>query len=122
MFSEADFDINPNFNTFAREALPTMSGVEVIAIVTLVAGLIEALDAGARIVRQIKERRRNHRADGALPPSDDLEKTIEDGKNDIQKLVEKGEKRFGSEWVADGNSCGPTWIACLTNTLQNPPR
>ena len=76
-----------------------MSGVgEIIAIVSCVAGLIEAIDAGHRIVKQIKERRKAHRADGALPPSDELEQTLEEGKNNIQKLVEKGNKRFGTEF------------------------
>ena len=76
-----------------------MSGVgEIIAIVGLVSGLIEALDAGIRITKAIKERRKAHRADGALPPSDELEKTIEDGKSSIQKLVQKGNARFGPEF------------------------
>jgi hypothetical protein len=83
-----------------------MSGVgEVIAIVSCVAGLIEALDAGVRIVKQIKARRAAHRADGALPPSDELEKTIEEGKENIQKLVEKGNHRFGPNFEeGDGAS------------------
>jgi hypothetical protein len=83
-----------------------MSGVgEVIAIVSCVAGLIEALDAGVRIVKQIKARRAAHRAEGALPPSDELEKTIEEGKENIQKFVEKGNKRFGNNFQdGDGAS------------------
>lgn len=76
-----------------------MSGVgEAIAIVSCVAGLIQALDSSSRIVRQIKQRRQAHRANGALPPSDSLEKTIEDGKSSIQQFVAKGNERFGPEF------------------------
>lgn len=82
-----------------------MSGLEAVAIISCVAGLIETLNVGCRIVKSIKERRRAHRADGALPPSEDLEKTIEDGRNSIQKLVDKGNKRFGSDFEAgDGTT------------------
>lgn len=84
-----------------------MSGVEAIAIVSAVAGLIEALDAGCRIVKQIKQRRAAHRADGALPPSDELERTIEDGKNNIQKQFERGSKRFGLEFVQGDGTTSP---------------
>src|ERR1700754_790699 len=101
-----------------------MSGVgEVIAIVSCVAGLIEALDAGCRIVKQIKERRQAHRANGALPPSDELEKTIEGGKDSIQKLVEKGNNRFGPNFEeGDGTTSCPTSIESLANVLKKPPR
>jgi hypothetical protein len=83
-----------------------MSGVgEVIAIVSCVAGLIEALDAGSRIVKQIKQRRAAHRAAGALPPSEELEKNLEYGKESIKKLVEKGNKRFGPDFaLGDGTT------------------
>ena len=82
-----------------------MSGLEAVAIISCVAGLIETLNVGCRIVQEIKRRRRAHRADGALPPSDDLEKTIEDGRNSIQKLVDKGNKRFGPDFEAgDGTT------------------
>ena len=70
-----------------------MSGVgEVLAIVSCVAGLIQAYDAGSRIVKQIKARRQNH---DALPPSDLLEESIEKGKIEITRVVEEGKKRFG---------------------------
>jgi hypothetical protein len=70
-----------------------MSGIgEVLAIVSCVAGLIQAYDAGSRIVRQIKARRQAH---GALPPSDLLEQSINKGKREIQQLVEDGKQRFG---------------------------
>ena len=97
-----------------------MSGVgEVIAIVSCVAGLIEALDAGHRIVKQIKERRKAHRATGALPPSEELEKTIEDGKNNIQKLVEKGNRRFGPDFEkGDGTTICPTLKGPGTDNAQ----
>lgn len=70
-----------------------MSGVgEALAIVSAVAGLIQAYDAGSRIVRQIKARRLAH---DALPPSDHLEESVEEGKRAIEELVAKGTKRFG---------------------------
>ena len=84
-----------------------MSGIgEAIAIVSCVAGLIQALDAGQRIVKQIKTRREAHREAGndALPPSDYLEETLEQGKKDIEALVKKGNRKFGSSFEAgDGN-------------------
>ncbi|KIW14892.1 hypothetical protein PV08_07677 [Exophiala spinifera] len=65
-----------------------MSGVgEALAIVSCVAGLIQAYDAGARIVRQIKARRQAH---DALPPTDRLEETIENGKKEIEQVLAKG--------------------------------
>lgn len=83
-----------------------MSGVEAaIAIVSCVAGLIQALDSGSRIVKQIKARRQAHRADGALPPHDALERTIEQGKQNIQVLVSRGNERFGPQFEeGDGTS------------------
>lgn len=96
-----------------------MSGVgEVIAIVSCVAGLIEALDAGCRIVKNIKERRQAHRASGALPPSDELEKTIEGGKESIQRLVAKGNHRFGPEFEeGDGTTSCVTCMESPANML-----
>ena len=87
-----------------------MSGIgEALAIVSCVAGLIQALDAGSRIVKQIKARRQAHRADGALPPHDALENTIQQGKHDIQQLVSKGNDRFGPEFEeGDGTSSCPS--------------
>jgi hypothetical protein len=83
-----------------------MSGIgEALAIVSCVAGLIQALDAGQHIVKQIKERRQAHRANGALPPSDRLGETLVQGKRDIEQLVEKGKQRFGDNFEADGRYC-----------------
>lgn len=70
---------------------------EALAIVSCVAGLVQAYDAGSRIVRQIKARRQAH---GALPPSDLLEDSFEKGKREIQELVSEGNERFGSEFEA----------------------
>ncbi|KIW41233.1 uncharacterized protein PV06_06807 [Exophiala oligosperma] len=70
-----------------------MSGVgEALAIVSCVAGLIQAYDAGARIVRQIKARRQAH---DALPPSDLLEESMEKGKKEIEQALAKGNEQFG---------------------------
>jgi len=73
-----------------------MSGVgEAIAIVSCVAGLIQAYDAGSRIFKQIKARRQAH---GALPPLDLLEESLEKGKTQIQDIVADGNERFGSSF------------------------
>ena len=73
-----------------------MSGVgEALAIVSCVAGLIQAYDAASRIVRRIQERRQNH---AALPPSDLLEESIEKGKREIEQVVKDGNERFGESF------------------------
>lgn len=80
-----------------------MSGVgEALAIVSCVAGLIQAYDAGSRIVRQIKARRQAH---DALPPSDLLEESIEKGKREIVQVVADGNKRFGSSFEEGDSTC-----------------
>ncbi len=120
---EAGLRINLASYAFTDETLPVMSGVEVIAIVSCVAGLIEALDAGVRVVKEIKKRRKAHRADGALPPSDELQRTIKDGRNNIQKLVEKGNKRFGPEFEAGDGTSPSKMHACtylLTQSRHRP--
>lgn len=99
-----------------------MSGIgEVLAIVSCVAGLIQAYDAGSRIVRQIKARRQAH---GALPPSDLLEQSIDKGKREIQQLVEDGRQRFGpsfeegdSEYQTQHHHHITTTVTNITNLL-----
>ncbi|RVX67352.1 hypothetical protein B0A52_09133 [Exophiala mesophila] len=82
-----------------------MSGVgEILAIVSCVAGLIQAYDAGARVVKQIKQRRQAH---GALPPSDLLEESIEKGRVEITKMVEEGNKRFGPSFEEGDSKQSP---------------
>jgi len=78
-----------------------MSAVgEALAVVSCVAGLIQAYDAGTRVIGQIKKRRQ---ARGALPPSDLLEESVQDGREELQKLVEKGSKRYNISYEnADG--------------------
>ena len=92
-----------------------MSGVgEALAIVSCVAGLIQAYDAGARIIRQIKARRQAH---VALPPSDLLEESIEKGKKEIEQVVSEGNKRFGPTFE-QGDSTDHTqtlWWTLLTD-------
>lgn len=84
-----------------------MSGVgEALAIVSCVAGLIQAYDAGARIVRQIKARRQAH---DALPPSDLLEESIEKGKKEIEQALAKGNEQFGPTFDK-GDSMTCTWL------------
>lgn len=60
---------------------------EPTAIISSVAGLLEALDAGSR-----------RATTGALPHSEELEQIFGDGKTSIRELVEKGNKRFGPEF------------------------
>jgi hypothetical protein len=82
---------------------------EALAIRSCVAGLIQAYDAGGRIVKQIKARRH---ANGALPPSDLLEKSIEKGKREIQAIVSEGNKRFGDDFEVGDCECSTVSI-CL---------
>jgi hypothetical protein len=85
-----------------------MSGIgEALAIVSCVAGLIQAYDAGGRIVKQIKARRQAH---GALPPSDLLEESIEKGKREIQAVVSEGNERFGDDFEAGDSECSIMFI------------
>ncbi|ETN39510.1 uncharacterized protein HMPREF1541_05736 [Cyphellophora europaea CBS 101466] len=92
-----------------------MSGVgEALAIVSCVGGLVQAIDAGQRIVKQIKDRRQAHRSNGALPPSEQLEQTLASGRQEIEKLVHKGQQRFGSDFEADETAR----VALLQVTVQ----
>ncbi|EHY60078.1 hypothetical protein HRR83_006437 [Exophiala dermatitidis] len=93
-----------------------MSGVgEALAIVSAVAGLIQAYDAGSRIVRQIKARRLAH---DALPPSDHLEESVEEGKRAIEELVAKGTKRFGPSFE-EGDVTAQLALYQITIATQN---
>ncbi|KAK5452688.1 hypothetical protein LTS15_006836 [Exophiala xenobiotica] len=93
-----------------------MSGVgEALAIVSCVAGLIQAYDAGARIIRQIKARRQAH---VALPPSDLLEESIEKGKKEIEQVVAEGNKRFGPTFE-QGDTTAIIALQKITIDTQN---
>ncbi|KIV83456.1 hypothetical protein PV11_05479 [Exophiala sideris] len=93
-----------------------MSGVgEALAIVSCVAGLIQAYDAGSRIVKQIKARRQVH---DALPPSDLLEESIEKGKRQIEEVVADGNRRFGSSFE-EGDTTAQLALMKITIATQN---
>ncbi|KIX03725.1 uncharacterized protein Z518_07278 [Rhinocladiella mackenziei CBS 650.93] len=93
-----------------------MSGVgEALAIVSCVAGLIQAYDAGSRVVKQIKARRQNH---DALPPSDLLEESIEKGKREIEQVVAEGNERFGSSFE-EGDATAQLALYKITIATQN---
>lgn len=68
---------------------------EALAIVSCVAGLIQAYDAAGRTIDRIKERRR---ARQAAPPSVHLEESVEQGKRQIEEAVEDGKQRFGPDF------------------------
>lgn len=96
-----------------------MSGVgEALAIVSCVAGLIQAYDAGSRIVKQIKARRQAH---DALPPSDLMEESIEKGKRQIEQIVADGKQRFGpsfEEGDSEADLCGLGSMTLLIGIQQ----
>ncbi|EXJ93091.1 hypothetical protein A1O3_01647 [Capronia epimyces CBS 606.96] len=93
-----------------------MSGIgEALAIVSCVAGLIQAYDAGSRIVKQIKARRLAH---DALPPSDLLEESIEKGKREIEQVVADGKNRFGSSFE-EGDTTAQLALYKITIATQN---
>ncbi|ETI19348.1 hypothetical protein G647_09180 [Cladophialophora carrionii CBS 160.54] len=72
-----------------------MSGLEPLAVVSAVAGILQAYEAGSKIFRQIKARRQAH---GALPPTDRLLESLEKGESEVKKAVEEGKLRFGEDF------------------------
>lgn len=81
-----------------------MSGIgEVLAIVSCVAGLIQAYDAAARRIEKIKQSRAERRAP---PPPVHLQKAVEQGKEKIVEIVKEGQERFGNDFAyGDRGSC-----------------
>ncbi|KIW62982.1 hypothetical protein PV04_09866 [Phialophora macrospora] len=89
-----------------------MSGLEPLAVVSAVAGILQAYEAGSKILRQIKARRQAH---GALPPTDRLLESLGKGESDIKKVVEDGKLRFGEDFeIADA----ATLIALMQITID----
>jgi hypothetical protein len=73
-----------------------MSGIgEALAIVSCVAGLIQAYDAAARRIEKIKKSRAQR---GAPTPPVDLETSVERGKQQIVEVVKEGKERFGNDF------------------------
>jgi hypothetical protein len=101
-----------------------MSGVgEAIAIVSCVAALIQAYDAGSRTLQSIRDRRKAH---GALPPSNLLEESLEKGKREIEVVVSDGNKRFGPDFEeGDGEypivHIGSLLTSCSYCATRTPP-
>ena len=76
-----------------------MSGLEAgLAIAGCVFGLIQAYDAAERTITRIKARRQAHRAS---TPSIYLEKSVEQGKKEIETLVATGRERFGQTYLSE---------------------
>ena len=90
-----------------------MSGAELIAIIGCVAGLIQAYEAASKIVSTIKRKRRERLAP---PPSEFLEDAIEEGKRDVQRLLDKGQRRFGPafQYASDGGTADRHILSSLT--------
>jgi hypothetical protein len=79
-----------------------MAGVgEAIATVSCVAGLIQAYDAAARRIEQIKIRKAQRRAP-PLPVS--LETSVERGRQQIKDAIEEGKERFGENFEHEHDS------------------
>ena len=67
-----------------------MSGVEVgIAVVSAVAALIGAYKDGSKILDRIKKKSARR---GALSPSADLDKALQDGEAEIVRLRDEGSR------------------------------
>lgn len=94
-----------------------MAGVEAVATVSCVAGLIGTLDVGCRIVKQIKERRAD-RTFFAFHAFNYLEGTIKDARNSIQESVDKGNERFGLIFEA-GDQTAQIAIMRITIEMQD---
>ena len=76
-----------------------MSGLEAgLAIAGCVFGLIQAYDAAERTVARIKARRQAHKAP---TPSVYLEKSLEQGKKELETLVATGRERFGQTYLSE---------------------
>jgi hypothetical protein len=90
-----------------------MSGVgEALAIVSCIAGLIQAYDAASRRIEKIKKSRAQR---AAPPPPVHLETSVERGKQQIVEVVKEGRERFGDGFEhGDGKSIIPTRKAALT--------
>jgi hypothetical protein len=74
---------------------------EAIAIVSCVAGLIQAYDAAARRIEQIKIRKAQRQAP-PLPVR--LETSVERGRQQIADALEEGKERFGEEFEHEYDS------------------
>jgi hypothetical protein len=96
-----------------------MSGVgEALAIVSCVAGLIQAYDAASRRIEKIKKSRAQRQAP---PPPVDLETSVERGKHQIVEVVKEGRERFGNEFEhGDGGSKKHTRKTVLTLNRGGP--
>jgi hypothetical protein len=77
-----------------------MSGVEIIAIIACVAGVISAFDDGSKILRQIKKRRARRKA---LQPPAVLEQSLQGAPQDIEREKALGIARCGQAFaIGDG--------------------
>ena len=75
-----------------------MSGLEAgLAIAGCVFSVIQLYDVAARTFKRIQARRQAHRAP---LPSVHLEKSLEQGKKDLERLVATGRERFGQTYLS----------------------
>ncbi|TKA75322.1 hypothetical protein B0A49_03606 [Cryomyces minteri] len=73
-----------------------MSGLEVLAVVACVAGVVSAFNDGSKIVRQIKDKRAARKAP---PPTKFLEQSLDRAPKDIEAEKEHGVERFGQAFM-----------------------
>lgn len=79
-----------------------MSGIEVVAVLACVAGVVSAYKDGGQIVKQIKAKRA---AKKALAPTQSLESLLERGPIAVEQAKDNGIERFGSKFATgDGES------------------
>ena len=69
-----------------------MSGLEVLAVVSAVAALVSAFHDGSRIVKELRERRKDRQA---APPTKYLQESLDRGPPAIEEAKRVGLDRFG---------------------------
>ena len=93
-----------------------MSGVETgLAIAGCVYGLIQGYDAAERIISRMKARRQARKAS---QPSVFLEKSLLQGKKEIENLVDSGRERFGPTYLSKVDS-GDSETLCSKSRNAN---
>ena len=79
-----------------------MSGMEVVAVIGCVAAVVSAYKDGARIVKQIRDRRAARRA---LAPTSSLETSLEKGPLAVERACDEGVDRYGQRYAAGDCEC-----------------
>lgn len=82
-----------------------MSGPEPSpAVVSAVTALVAAYKNASSIVDYIKDQRK---ANGAVPPTDELEEALQEGQWEIEKIQAQGVQRFGPAFEQGDGKCYP---------------